>query len=167
MAVKEMETLNLNYASTLKYIQAKRAIPVTDFPTVGFYFIKTVAQREDLQGNRFPVATVEWKKLESAAASIPNPKVHIFDIDNTLLEDLKEFPKVSDVAGFPSMKYIKGADSVSDYTGGRTVDDFVTWIKSKSGSSGGSRRRRRRHCSVRRKHKRHSLRKRKRTRKHK
>lgn len=74
----------------------------------------------------------EWKKLESANLS---NNCNVFDIDNSLLDNLKEFPKVSDVVGFPTMKFIRGESEVEDYTGGRTIDDFSKWIKSKCGST--------------------------------
>ncbi|HTK20175.1 MAG TPA: hypothetical protein VL442_11695 [Mucilaginibacter sp.] len=48
-----------------QYSKAKRAIQVTDFPTIGYYFIKSIREEKDLKGNIFPVATVEWKPNET------------------------------------------------------------------------------------------------------
>lgn len=85
----------------------------------------------------------EWKKLATASGLPSN--LQIYEIDRDLLDSLKNrYPKLGNIMGFPSMKYIRGADSMEDYEGGRTIDDFVRWIKSKS-SRGGGRTRHRRH----------------------
>lgn len=103
----------------------------------------------------------EWSKLKNA--NIKNNKNSmIVDIDNSLLDELKEFPKIANVAGFPNMKFIHGKEHIEEYNGGRTVDDFVRWIQSKSASGshpmklrgGKSRRRYRKRTTKRRRTKR-------------
>lgn len=76
----------------------------------------------------------EWSKLKNADLKT-NKNIMIVDIDNSLLDELKEFPKIANVAGFPNMKFIHGKEHIEEYNGGRTVDDFVRWIQSKSAGS--------------------------------
>lgn len=76
----------------------------------------------------------EWKKLDNIKDKI-HKDILIADIDNSLLEQLNEYPSIRNISGFPTMKFIKNKDEMSDYTGGRTVDDFVNWINSSLGSS--------------------------------
>jgi len=90
----------------------------------------------------------EWAKLKNADLK---GDIVIADIDRTLLEDLA-IPKLANIQGFPSMKYIKG-DIMEDYEGGRTIDDFVRWIRSKQ--HGGGRRHRTRHRHRRHRHTKH------------
>lgn len=94
----------------------------------------------------------EWSKLKNAKLNSAN--ILIVDIDHTLLDDLKEFPKISNVSGFPNMKFIHGKDKIEEYNGGRTIDDFVRWINSKSPSiqKGGRKRKSRKNRKSRRKH---------------
>ena len=44
----------------------------------------------------------------------------------------KELGKKYGVSGFPTLKLVKEG-KVSDYTGGRTADDIVAYVKKKSG----------------------------------
>ena len=72
----------------------------------------------------------EWGKLENVLSSLKkNEDTMIADVDQDLLDHLdsiKEKP-----IGFPTMLYIQG-DNVDNYDGGRTITDFVKWIKEKN-----------------------------------
>jgi hypothetical protein len=75
----------------------------------------------------------EWGKLENVLSSLKNDKgIMIADVDQSLLDHLdsiKEKPM-----GFPTMLYIQG-NQVENYEGGRTIADFVKWIKEKNSNS--------------------------------
>ena len=72
----------------------------------------------------------EWKKLENVLSNYAkNENIVIADVDQELLERLpsiKEKPM-----GFPTILYLK-QQKADNYEGGRTIKDFVEWIKEKT-----------------------------------
>jgi hypothetical protein len=72
----------------------------------------------------------EWNKLENVLSSLKKDEnTMVADIDQSLLDHLdsiKEKP-----VGFPTMLYVQD-NNVENYEGGRTIADFVKWIKEKN-----------------------------------
>ncbi len=75
-----------------------------------------------------------WKKIKNNL-DLKNDNIIIADIEQSKAQDL--LTKYS-VTEFPTIKYIKNNKS-EDYNGDRTIDSFITWIKSKFDKTGGGR----------------------------
>lgn len=69
----------------------------------------------------------EWDK---AANTLGESAIRLAKVDAT---ENKKLAEDNGIRGFPTIKYFKGGKFVSDYNGGRTASDIVTWVNKKSG----------------------------------
>lgn len=85
-----MKTQHLS-ARHEQYINAPRALDVEGFPTPGYYFIRGIRVKEDGKGNKFSLASVNWKAKEEEAWEDMVPGNHF----KLCLKDLFSYASIS------------------------------------------------------------------------
>jgi protein disulfide-isomerase A1 len=70
----------------------------------------------------------EWAKAAQTLKAQPNP-LPLAKVDAT---EAKQLAERFEIRGFPTIKLFRGGVA-SDYTGGRTEQDIVTWLNKKTG----------------------------------